>query len=53
MDDSFQELMNQLAESTKAHQAALNELRQVLLSRGLITLEGLAAARAEMEAPHA
>lgn len=52
-EPTFAELVEQLAESTRAHQAALNELEQVMIARGLVTRESIAAARAEMAASNA
>lgn len=42
-----------LAESVTQHQAALNELQEIMIARGLVTRESMAIARAEMEASHA
>ena len=45
--------VQELKESTSAHQAALNELEAVMLARGFITRESLARARAEILAEQA
>lgn len=47
MEKSMDELITELRESTAGWQGALNELQQVMLDRGFITLEGLEAARRE------
>lgn len=45
-------MAKRLSESLEAQQQSLNELEAIMLQRGFITREGLAAARREMEAPN-
>lgn len=52
-EPTFAELIEQLAESTRGHQAALNELQEVMIARGFVTRESIAAASVETAGNHA
>lgn len=46
---SLGDAVEALAESVMQHQAALNELQETMIARGLVKRESIARARAEME----